>query len=87
MVKDRGSKSPFPGGWFGPSRAAERATTRLAKSYQPTLKCCLCGSVIDDLRQAHNAAPLASGFCCEACNTTRVLPARIAALTPPQRRP
>jgi len=48
---------------------------------EPPLKCCLCGAVIADRRQAHNAAPIATGLCCTACNTTRVLPARLAALT------
>ena len=43
-------------------------------------KCVLCGALIGDRRQAHNAAPVAKGFCCTACNLARVLPA-------PARRP
>jgi hypothetical protein len=27
--------------------------------------------------EIHNAQPLAEGFCCDGCNTTRVIPARL----------
>ena len=39
-------------------------------------KCVLCTSVIDTF--SHNPAPLAeSGYCCDDCNNTKVIPARV----------
>ena len=40
------------------------------------MECIICTAEIDD-SYGHNAEPLASGRCCEACNTTQVIPERI----------
>jgi hypothetical protein len=40
--------------------------------------CVICGAAIDDY--GHNAAPVAPGLCCAACNARVVLPARLGAL-------
>lgn len=40
------------------------------------MECIICTAEIDD-PYGHNAEPLASGRCCEACNTTQVIPERI----------
>jgi hypothetical protein len=37
--------------------------------------CCICGSSI--LEESHNALPIRSGRCCELCNWSEVVPARI----------
>ena len=42
------------------------------------VKCVLCKRPVGGY--GHNAEPLAEGVCCEVCNNTRVLPARIRAL-------
>lgn len=43
----------------------------------PETACVLCGASIPEGR-GNNPAPLAtSGVCCDACNITRVIPARI----------
>jgi hypothetical protein len=56
-------------------------------------KCCLCNENIEVVRslcgevawtEGHNADPLAEGRCCDTCNWTKVVPARIhAACTEP----
>ena len=38
-------------------------------------KCCLCGEKY--VGWGNNAEPLAEGECCDMCNITRVIPARI----------
>lgn len=40
------------------------------------MKCIFCGKEIDT-RQAHNAAPMKEGYCCEDCNAKVVLPFRV----------
>lgn len=46
-----------------------------------TKKCCLCGKEIEveftGWSDGNNAQPLADGRCCNDCNTTKVIPARI----------
>lgn len=37
--------------------------------------CCLCGAKIEG--HGNNAAPLKNGLCCDACNTTKVIPERL----------
>ena len=42
--------------------------------------CVLCGSLF--VGYGHNPAPLADeGRCCDACNATLVIPARLSAIT------
>ena len=49
------------------------------------LKCCLCGGDIapqidfqgNIFYRGHNAQPLSNGRCCDTCNYTKVLPARM----------
>jgi hypothetical protein len=52
-----------------------------------TIKCSLCGNDIEHKRspltgkvywtQGNNAQPLNDGRCCDVCNDTRVIPARM----------
>ncbi len=42
---------------------------------QKTIKCCFCGKEIT-VKEAHNAAPLKEGCCCEQCNIKVVIPYR-----------
>lgn len=42
-------------------------------------KCCLCGEYAEP-KDMHNAAPLKDGKCCEKCNLSKVIPARIKSL-------
>jgi len=42
------------------------------------MKCVLCGYKI--FGYGHNPAPLASGRCCDICNDTKVIPARLSSL-------
>lgn len=45
------------------------------------MKCCLCSKEIEKKPgwdQGNNAEPLAAGRCCDTCNNTRVIPARLA---------
>jgi len=43
------------------------------------MKCVLCAvTVSNDPMETHNAAPLEVGRCCDECNVTRVIPARIS---------
>ena len=39
------------------------------------MKCKICNETI--FGHGHNAQPVANGRCCEVCNTTKVLPARM----------
>lgn len=51
------------------------------------MKCCLCGGEIEKKQhpitgevywtQGNNAEPLATGRCCDVCNDTKVVPARM----------
>ena len=45
------------------------------------MKCCLCGEKIkvesNGWNKGNNAQPLAEGRCCNKCNVTKVIPARI----------
>ena len=58
---------------------------------EPTqLDCSLCDGKIELQRnpmtgeiywsEGHNAQPLSDGRCCSACNTTKVIPARIQSI-------
>jgi hypothetical protein len=43
--------------------------------------CCICKNEIPAVRgwkHGHNADPVNQGRCCDVCNTTKVIPARIA---------
>ena len=40
--------------------------------------CTICGRVITGY--GHNAEPVARGMCCDECNSSRIIPARIAAM-------
>lgn len=47
------------------------------------LKCCICGKDIiphpgHGWRHGHNAEPVKDGRCCDDCNATVVIPARLA---------
>lgn len=49
--------------------------------YEPVRKwrhCTFCGVAVEP-KHEHNPAPVADGICCEKCNATVVIPARIAA--------
>lgn len=50
----------------------------LASLGVPSVPCVLCGGPI--VGMGHNAQPLAEGRCCDACNTSAVIPARIGSL-------
>lgn len=39
-------------------------------------KCVLCSELLDD-EWGNNAEPIMSGQCCNFCNSTKVIPARI----------
>lgn len=41
-------------------------------------KCCLCGNSY--IGYGNNAQPLKEGYCCDPCNTTKVIPARLKRL-------
>ena len=42
------------------------------------MKCVLCAvTVSNDPMETHNALPLAKGRCCDECNATKVIPARV----------
>jgi len=48
-------------------------------NYKPSKKCCFCGNNVG--KYGNNPAPLMDGAkwkCCDTCNTSKVLPARIA---------
>lgn len=45
---------------------------RNAKMY-----CCLCGDKVKD-GIGNNAHPILDGRCCDRCNATRVIPARLS---------
>ena len=42
------------------------------------MKCCICGKEIEDY--GDNAEPVKKGRCCNFCNQTIVIPARIRAI-------
>ena len=44
------------------------------------MNCSICNNKIDD-KFGHNAEPVNNGRCCNDCNYTVVLPARVNALT------
>jgi hypothetical protein len=60
--------------------------TRVRGQFAPRrpLKCSLCSHPIPiepgGWRYGHNAQPLSSGRCCEQCNQSAVIPARITQL-------
>jgi len=39
--------------------------------------CTICGQVIRNVDDRHNAEPVASGVCCNWCNYTKVIPKRL----------
>lgn len=41
-------------------------------------RCVICGAAIKT-EYGHNAQPIAAGMCCDVCNYSVVVPARIAA--------
>jgi hypothetical protein len=44
------------------------------------IKCCICGNMIEpkgDWILGNNAEPIKDGRCCDDCNATKVIPARI----------
>ena len=64
-------------------------------NYEEVLNCELCPRDIDIHRdttgkaywnQGHNAEPLAEGRCCDICNATKVIPARLEAMRRADRR-
>jgi len=64
-------------------------------NYEEVLNCNLCPRDIDIHRdptgnaywnQGHNAEPLAEGRCCDFCNATKVIPARLEAIRRYERR-
>lgn len=58
----------------------ENDLIEISKSYEHTEgKCCLCGGKLDD-PFGNNPWPFEGGRCCNACNATRVTPARIATI-------
>lgn len=42
------------------------------------MKCCICGKKI--IGYGNNAEPVKKGTCCDECNMTVVIPARIAGI-------
>lgn len=43
--------------------------------------CCLCGDTLPNKEYGHNPAPLKNnGVCCDFCNVTKVIPARLAGI-------
>lgn len=41
-------------------------------------KCVLCGTTLNDFYESHNPFPASNeGRCCQSCNTSKVIPARI----------
>ena len=64
-------------------------------NFEEVLNCDLCPRDIDIHRdstgkaywnQGHNAEPLAYGRCCDICNATKVVPARLEAVRRYERR-
>ena len=65
-------------------------------NFEEVLNCDLCPRDIDIHRdpetgkaygnQGHNAEPLAEGRCCDICNATKVIPARLEAIRRADRR-
>ena len=47
-------------------------------TYHKPIKCCLCGTMTIN---RHNAQPVKAGQCCNSCNMTHVIPARMLMLT------
>ena len=48
------------------------------------MKCILCGKkieVVGTWRCGNNAQPLSDGRCCNSCNSTKVIPARLSTIT------
>ena len=54
-----------------------KGTFRVKFTPYRELRCCICGEEITT-QTAHNAAPVERGWCCDKCNITKVVPARIA---------
>ena len=41
-------------------------------------KCVLCDTTLNDFDESHNPFPVSDeGRCCQSCNTSKVIPARI----------
>lgn len=48
-----------------------------------SMKCCLCKNEIEAVRgwaEGNNAEPVMDGRCCDDCNMSRVIPARLKQL-------
>lgn len=70
------------------SEIEEKVLSAMSKTHAETkkmseklLKCCICGKGIapkSGWTQGNNAEPVASGRCCDDCNATAVIPARLA---------
>lgn len=64
----------------------EEATDRKAKVILEVIekedsseeRCCFCGVELPTLESRNNAIPVKDGICCSKCNTSVVIPARIA---------
>ncbi len=43
------------------------------------MKCCICKNKIksENRVKGHNAEPVCKGKCCDFCNTSKVIPARL----------
>ena len=40
-------------------------------------KCIICGKIIDNRSDEHNAEPVKEGICCSNCNEKEVIPKRV----------
>lgn len=62
--------------WKARADKLDRKATEV-RAETGTLDCALCGAAIDHISGAHNGEPVTEGHVCTACNTMKVIPARL----------
>lgn len=61
--------------WFGKARRGKNYFIKKKQIIKMKNKCCLCGKEYEGY--GNNAQPLKDGKCCNKCNFTKVIPARL----------
>jgi len=55
----------------------ERVEQGVIRPTKFPMECCFCDNKITTVHQRHNADPIMDSWCCEDCNSSKVVPYRL----------